>query len=171
MPAKGGAMTVLDVLELYRYDRWANGRLLDAVSGLSEGELKKPLGASFGSTLGTLRHILWSEWVWLGRWQPAGVGIPNPLSTRDLADLKASWSTFEGAQEAFLVTLQEPHLARVISYENPPGTTWSYSLQHMLQHVVNHSTYHRGQVVTLMRQLGKKPPATDFLVFFDEMEG
>ncbi len=161
-------MTVPDVLELYRYDRWANGQLLDAVSGLSEGELKKEIGGSFGSIFGTLRHILWSEWRWLGRWQPAGSGTPDPLAYHELAGLKARWSAFETDQQAFLDTLRDSDLGRIVSYENPTGTPWSYPLAHMLQHVANHSTYHRGQVVTLLRLLGKKPPETDFLVYFDE---
>lgn len=161
-------MTVADVLELFRYDRWANARHLHAASGLSEEELTKPLGGSFGSILATLRHILWSEWRWLGRWQPPASRTRDPLECKHLADLKSRWSAFEADQQAFLATLQESDLGRIVSYENPPGTPWSYSLVHMLQHVLNHSTYHRGQVVTLMRQVGKKPPETDFLVFFDE---
>jgi len=164
-------MTVPDVLELFRYDRWANGRLLDVVSGLSGEELSKPLGTSHGSVLGTLRHILWSEWRWLGRWQPAAAGTRDPLEVRDLSELKSRWTAFEAVQQAFLASLRDADLGRVVSYENPPGTPWSYSLAHMLQHVVNHSTFHRGQVVTLLRQLGKKPPETDFLVFFDETGG
>lgn len=59
-------------------------------------------------------------------------------------------------------------LVRMISYENPPGTPWSYSLQHMLQHVVNHSTYHRGQLTSMFRTLGATPRPFDFLVSFDE---
>ena len=164
-------MTVSDVVELFRDDRWANGRLLEAVSGLSEPELTTPLGGSFGSILGTLRHILWSEWRWLGRWQPGGSRIADPLTSASLGELKSRWSAFEADQQAFLATLRDSDLGRVVSYENPPGTTWSYSLAHMLQHVVNHGTYHRGQVVTLMRQLGKTPPVTDFLVFFDDVGG
>ena len=48
------------------------------------------------------------------------------------------------------------------------GQRWEYALGHMMQHTANHSSYHRGQVVTLFRQLGKTPEATDFLVFLDE---
>ena len=48
------------------------------------------------------------------------------------------------------------------------GQRWEYALGHMMQHTANHSSYHRGQVVTLLRQLGKTPEATDFLVFLDE---
>ncbi len=161
-------MTGPELLELFRYDRWANGRLLDAASGLSEEELKQPLRTSFVSVLGTLRHVLWSEWIWLSRWTPAPLRVDNPLTCRDLADLKTCWAALESEQQAFLSTLCDSDFGRVVSYENPPGTKWSYTLGHMLQHVANHSTYHRGQVVTLLRQLGKTPPTTDFLVFFDE---
>jgi uncharacterized damage-inducible protein DinB len=164
-------MTVPELLELYRYDRWANSRFLDALSGLSEKDLTKPLGTSHGSILGTLRHILWSEWMWLGRWRKTAPTIGDPRSIADLSELTSCWSDFEADQRAFLQTLAESDLDRVVSYENPPGTTWSYLLRHMLQHVANHATFHRGQVVTLMRQLGMKPPVTDFLVFFDETEG
>jgi DinB family protein len=59
-------------------------------------------------------------------------------------------------------------ISRRVSYENLQGVHWEYSLAETMQHVVNHSSYHRGQVVVLLRQLGQTPPATDFLVFFDE---
>ena len=55
-----------------------------------------------------------------------------------------------------------------IPYENLRGQRFEYALGHMMQHVVNHSSYHRGQVVTLLRQLGRTPPNTDFLEYFDE---
>ena len=160
-------MTPSDIVEIYRYNRWANAELLAAASALSNVDLERPLGTSHGSLFGTLLHILWGEWLWLGRWQQAAPQVPDPLSARTLSELKSSWSAFEGSQEAFLLAVREPDLHRIISYENPPGTTWSYSLQHMLQHVANHSAYHRGQVVSLLRQLGAQPPPTDFLVFFD----
>jgi uncharacterized damage-inducible protein DinB len=71
------------------------------------------------------------------------------------------------ANKRFL-TLTDDRVKARISYENARGERWEYSLGHMMQHIVNHSTYHRGQVVTLLRQLGQTPPPTDFLVYFDE---
>ncbi|HYV42997.1 MAG TPA: DinB family protein [Thermoanaerobaculia bacterium] len=53
------------------------------------------------------------------------------------------------------------------SYVNVKGETWPYPLHEMLVHVVNHSTYHRGQVATMLRQLGKTPLSTDYLVLLD----
>jgi uncharacterized damage-inducible protein DinB len=119
--------------------------------------------------LGTLRHILWGDWLWLGRWQerqPTGV---SPLACQDLAALRARWAEVERDQLAFVQHVAASDLERLISYENPPGTRWTYSLAQMLLHVVNHSTYHRGQVAAMLRQLGTAPPATDYLVYFDEL--
>lgn len=72
-------------------------------------------------------------------------------------------------QTAFISSIAPTDLERLISYENPAGTPWTYSLRHMVQHVVNHSTYHRGQVAGMLRQVGTTPQATDFLVYLDEV--
>ena len=68
----------------------------------------------------------------------------------------------------FVQAVRATDLRRSITYENPPGTRWSYRLEEMLRHVVNHSSYHRGQVASLLRQHGLTPPPTDYLVFFDD---
>lgn len=68
----------------------------------------------------------------------------------------------------FLAGLTDDYLLDRISYENLQGQHWEYALTHMMQHVVNHSTYHRGQVVTLLRHLDQTPPTTDCLVYFDQ---
>jgi uncharacterized damage-inducible protein DinB len=82
--------------------------------------------------------------------------------------LRARWTEIEREQIEFLQRLTAADLERPISYDNPPGTRWTYELRHMLQHLVNHSTYHRGQVAAMLRQLDTAPPATDFLVYLDE---
>lgn len=45
---------------------------------------------------------------------------------------------------------------------------YEYALGELIQHLLNHSTYHRGQVALLLRQLGQSPPATDFRLFLTE---
>lgn len=164
-------MLIAEATQLYAYDRWANAEVLGACGTLTEDQLNQPLTSSYSSVLGTLRHILWGEWRWLGRWLRSSLPGPDPREVRDFQALRERWASFEHAQSAFLSTLRDPDLGQVVSYENPPGTTWSYTLGHMLQHVVNHSTYHRGQVTTLLRQLGAEPRATDFLVFLDVTQG
>lgn len=165
----GVTLTASQVQVLYAYDRWANGRLLDAAAALTHEAFVRDLGASYSSVWETLRHILWSEWIWLGRWTlPRSTG-PTPAQCPDLASLRARWLDFERVQQEFLQRLTPADLERPVSYENPPGTRWTYTLGQMLQHVVNHSTYHRGQVAAMLRQLGSVPPPTDYLVFFDEL--
>jgi uncharacterized damage-inducible protein DinB len=157
---------------LYAYDRWANARTLAAATVLTEQQLTRDLGTSHRSVFGTLAHILWSEWRWLGRWlAPAPAPGPDPLACEDVVELQARWRELERVQQGFVDQLTDASLVRPMTYENPPGTTWTYSLEQMLQHVVNHSTYHRGQVTTLLRQLGAVPVPTDFLVFIDEHGG
>jgi uncharacterized damage-inducible protein DinB len=152
---------------LYRYNDWANGRLLAAASALPPEETRRDVGGSFRSVFDTLTHILWVEWRWLNRWLGGGGGS-DPLRCPDLSSLSARWVELEQHRAAALGTLTEEGLGRLVSYENPPGTPWSYSVRHVLMHVVNHSTYHRGQVSALIRKLGGAPPATDLLIYIDE---
>lgn len=152
----------------YAYNHWANARVLEASRPLSPEQLHRNLETSHRSVFGTLVHTLWGEWRWLGRWRGSPPRGADPLSCTDLTSLRERWSAVRRDQEEFLKALTDDALNRLISYENPPGRRWTYSLAHMLQHVVNHSTYHRGQVVALLRQLAATPTATDFLVFIDE---
>lgn len=163
-------MNVSDVQELFDYDRWANARVLAIASSLSDEQRSKPSAASFATVHGTLAHIFWSEWVWLGRWTPLrSTTDPRAVGQFDL--LRRHWSAFESEQRTYLEGLAEADLDRLVSYQNPPGKTWTYSLRHMLQHVINHSTYHRGQLTTMFRGLGAAPRPLDFLDYFDEAAG
>jgi uncharacterized damage-inducible protein DinB len=91
----------------------------------------------------------------------------DPLEFPDLGALKTKWAEVERAQTTFVNAATDDALDRVIAYFNIKGEQWRYPLRHMMQHVVNHSSYHRGQVATMLRQLGAEPKPTDFLVFFD----
>src|SRR5262249_51878135 len=137
---------------------------LTAVTPLSQAEFTRDLGASFRSIQGTLVHIMWGEWRWLQFWK-AGSFTPeiDPASFPDVAALQARWTPLEEEQQEFADGLTDPALAA-------PRTIvdHSYPLGALIQHLVNHSTYHRGQVVTLLRQLGHPAPATDFRRFLTE---
>jgi uncharacterized damage-inducible protein DinB len=161
-------MNVPDSLELFAYDRWANALVLALASTLSDEQRSRPSAASYVSVQGTLVHILWSEWAWLGRWTSLR-STADPRTVSGFDSLRSLWSAFENEQRTFLSGLREADLRRSVSYQNPPGTTWTYSLRHMLQHVVNHSTYHRGQLTTMYRELGVAPRPLDFLDYFDHL--
>lgn len=164
-------MNIEDIQTLYVYNRWANRRLVAAVRICPPHDLTRDLGTSHGSIAGTLVHILWSEWIWLRRWQGES---PKRVFTLDeftgLDAIESFWDEVDSERAAFITRLTDERLITRFSYENLQGERWEYSLAHMMQHVVNHSSYHRGQLVTLLRQIGQRPPATDFLVFLDELD-
>lgn len=162
-------MHVDEIGTLYAFNRWATGRLLEAAGRLSPADFGRDLGTSHRSVRGTLVHTLWAEWIWLQRW--LGASPKRAFTEDDLPDppaIASRWDEVERERRAFIATLTDDRLLASVSYDNLHGERYEYPLVHMIQHVVNHSSYHRGQVVTLLRQLGQTPPATDFLVFFDE---
>ena len=162
-------MTVEDIGILFAYNRWANRRVVNAASPLDPQDFVRDLAASHGSVRGTLVHILWGEWLWLQRWRgDSPKSVFDPVQFPDVAALKLRWQTVEREQQDFIGSLTNERLSTLISYQNLQDQTWQYPLAHMMQHIVNHSSYHRGQVITLLRQLREIPPSTDFLVFFDE---
>ena len=157
-----------EVSKLFAYNRWANERTLEPVSALTGEEYGRTLGGSFPSVKGTLAHIYAAEWIWLERWQGRSPrGLPAGDEVPTLEELRKKWRAVEDGQREFLRGLSEDRMARAVSYVNVKGETWTYRLEEMLVHLVNHSTYHRGQVATMLRQLGKTPEPTDYLLFLD----
>jgi uncharacterized damage-inducible protein DinB len=80
------------------------------------------------------------------------------------------WDSVLKEQDRFVAALTDEKLQQALGYINFKGEPMSYPLGDMVHHMVNHSTYHRGQVVFLLRMLGKKPTSTDFLLYFDEQQ-
>jgi len=157
-----------DIQLLYEYNRWANSTTLDASVKLTEEQFTKDLSSSYRSVRDTLAHILGAEWIWLKRWNGASPkALLNPLDFPDLNSLRARWAEVERAQVTFISGVTDQSLESAVTYLNTKGEEWTYPLGQMMQHVVNHSTYHRGQVATMLRQLGAEPVPTDLLIFFD----
>lgn len=155
-------------LEAYRYNRWANERTFDTVAALPEEPFRRDLGSSFPSVQRTLVHILAAEWIWLRRWKGTSpADMPADWQTLDLNGIRAEWSRVDEERNGWLRSLSTADLDRTIAYSNIEGEPFERPLWQMLRHVVNHSTYHRGQITTLLRQLGTPATTTDFIYFFD----
>ena len=162
-------MNIGEIRTLFDFDHWANRKILEACRSLKPNDLTRDLHTSHQSIAGTLVHIMWSEWIWLRRWE--GESPKKVFATEEFPSISAiqkKWDDIERGQNALIGRLRPELLAATLSYENLQGQRWEYSLERMMQHVVNHSSYHRGQVVTMLRQLGQAAPSTDFLIFFDE---
>jgi uncharacterized damage-inducible protein DinB len=167
-------MTLTDLNRLYDYHYWARDRLLDGVTALSVEEFTRNLHSSFGSVRDTVAHICDAEHIWLSRWKggPYPTGFQNPARMPDIAAARAEWASLETEMRALLGPLSEADLDRVIQYSDFKGAPRSFPLWQMAQHVVNHASYHRGQVTTLMRQLGAQPPkCEDVIAYYLELQG
>lgn len=152
---------------LLEYTKWANHKVIRAVATLSVDDFKKDLGSSFGGVRGTLAHMLTAEWIWLERWK--GVSPTKFLDEGEFADIVAlsdRWKAVERHRESWFRGLAKGAARQKIRYKNTAGQAFEVPLWQLVQHVANHSTYHRGQVVAMLRQLGAKGVSTD-LVFWD----
>ncbi len=161
-------MNKQDIQQLYKYNKWANATVMKSVAPLTTAELTRHLGGSFPSVRETLVHIMAAEWIWLRRWK--GVSPKALFEAGEFPNLdavRAKWSEIQTEQMGFVDQVTDESLKEIIKYVNTKGQTWQYPLGRMMQHLVNHSSYHRGQVANFLRQLGAQPAATDLLVYFD----
>jgi len=157
-----------DIELLYRYDRWANDLVFGCASKLTDEQFKRDLQSSHRSVRDTLAHIVAAEWIWLKRWLGTSPkSLFDPADFPDIASLSAKLKEVETEQIPFIETLTDQSLAGSLAYTNTKGERWEYPLGHMMQHLVNHSSYHRGQVTTMLRQLGGEAASVDLLYFFD----
>jgi uncharacterized damage-inducible protein DinB len=156
-----------EIQDLYNFNRWANARTRAAVAMLSPEQLAQDMKSSFPSVRETMLHIMASEWVWLTRWLGSSpAAMPEAWRSYDFMQIAKEWEAIEAAQRAFLDNLSEADLDRIINYRNFRGEDHSNALWQLLRHLVNHSTYHRGQVTTMLRQLGAEAVATDLVLYF-----
>jgi uncharacterized damage-inducible protein DinB len=161
-----------DVETLYEYEAWATKRALDASAALAPDQFVKDLRNSFPSIRDTLVHILNAEWIWLRRWQGESPrGGMAPADFPDVASVRNGFARVEAERRAFLAGVADGDLDRELVYRDLQGVERRLLLIQSLQHLVNHGTYHRGQVTTMLRQLGATPISTDLARFCLERKG
>ncbi|MEO7647845.1 MAG: DinB family protein [Gemmatimonadaceae bacterium] len=159
-------MQAADIRSLFAYNEWANARIFSAAGELDLEVFTAPRGSSFSSIRDTVAHIVTSEWIWLRRWRgESPSAVPEWGSLHEAAALTRKLGEAEADRTAFLKELTDDDLTKPLTYKNLKGEEWRQPLVDQLVHVVNHSTYHRGQIATLSRQAGFAAPATDLIVF------
>jgi uncharacterized damage-inducible protein DinB len=151
-----------------KHNYWARDRQLHVCASLTTEQFLRPLAGSFPSLRDTLVHMVAVEWLWLVRCR--GRSPKSLLSAGDFPTLEAvvqRWNAVEREMREYLAALDEEALARPLTYMNFQGEEWTYPLWEIIAHVLNHQSYHRGQVTTLLRMLGVQTPHVDFLVARD----
>jgi uncharacterized damage-inducible protein DinB len=164
-------MNLSDIRHLFDYTEWANELALKAAAELPDEDLRRDFKISHRSIFATLLHMAAAEWIWLERWHgrsPAAKEAWSLWTTDSCADLlilNQRWREVIERRAKFISELEEPVLAAELSFKLLSGDPNSLRLVDQMQHVVNHATLHRGQVVGMIRQLGIAPPATDLLFY------
>jgi uncharacterized damage-inducible protein DinB len=162
-------MSPEDMRQLYDYNAWANRRAMEAAAALTPEQFTKPLGSSFSSVRDTLAHIYGAEWIWLERFQGRSpASLPDVNQFTNLASFRERWLEQEARLLGFVRGLTQADLDRVMEYKTLKFGVYQNPLWQSMQHLVNHGTYHRGQVTTLLRQLGAQPILTDLMHFYRE---
>jgi len=159
-----------DLKTLVDYHYWARDRMLDAIAPLTADQFTRDLGNSFKSIRDTAVHIYSAEWVWHQRWTGTSPTEAIPFDRfADVPALRGAWLTLETELRAHLEGCTEADAAREIEYRNIAGVPGRSHFWQMLQQVVNHASYHRGQVTTMVRQLGAPgPKSQDLITFYRE---
>jgi uncharacterized damage-inducible protein DinB len=163
-------MNHADLQTLLDYHYWARDRMLAAIETLTPEQYTRDLGNSFKSVRDTVVHIYFAEWIWYSRWMGNSPlhGL-NAVEFPDVAAIRRAWSEHETKTRSLLDGLSEQGVDRVYEYKNLAGQDFKNIFWHMFQHVVNHATYHRGQVTTMVRQLGANPgKPQDLIAFYRE---
>ena len=157
-----------DAMNLIDYHYWARDRMLDALDVLTPEQYNKHLASSFTSVRDTVVHIYGGEVNWYLRWVGnSPTAFPDVSEFPDVAAIRAAWREHEQKVRLLVDSLASANqLDRVLRYRTFDGQEMESVFSHMLQHVVNHATFHRGQVTTMIRQLGAPAPKPQDLIRF-----
>jgi uncharacterized damage-inducible protein DinB len=141
--------------DLMSYNLWANDKVVTWLNSLSEEQWTQPIVSSFPTIRDTSLHILGAEYIWLQRlcdvnetvWIPAVFNGSN-------AEIVDAWEKASRDLVSFLETFKLENLWDTVTFTRINGEVKELKNFEIFSHVVNHSSYHRGQLVTLLRQVG-----------------
>ena len=164
-------MDVKDLRGMFEYNAWANDAVVGACAQLASEQFMQDMKSSFPSIRDTLVHILGAELVWLGRLTGrAPTGFPNPADFPDCESVRRALAQADADLLKYIGGLTPATFDSEIQYKTTAGTPFKGTAGPMLQHLANHSTYHRGQVTTMLRQLDAKAANSDMIRYRRELE-
>jgi uncharacterized damage-inducible protein DinB len=152
----------MDLLSAWKFHQWATNRTLETCEILSPEEFTKDLGNSFSSVRDTLVHCLMADNAWAHRIRHAEFTRPDPKDFLSIAAIRSAWQPVQ-QHWAQLIVQHDPQ--EEIQYQAFDRAPYTNSFEEIARHAVNHGTYHRGQIMMMLRLLGHKAIATDWIAF------
>jgi uncharacterized damage-inducible protein DinB len=161
-------MNLQDLQTMLDYHYWARDRMFEALEPLTAEQVNRDMGNSFKSIRDTVAHLYAAEWAWYSRWQGTSPDKLLPADMfPDLAAVRLASTELEAKIRAYVEALGEANVTKVIEYKLLSGQPGASPVWQMVQHLVNHASYHRGQVTTMLRQLGAQPAKPlDMIAFY-----
>ena len=155
------------ILQSYTaYNLWANDTLATIISAIDESLYFEKVPSSFPNLFETVEHIWQAELVWMQRIQQIAPNKKPEFPTKDMKALLASLLQVNKDWIGFIEGLTDEKLAEITEYNNWQGLPFSTPVWQIAHHVFNHSTFHRGQLITMLRQLGVTTlPSTDYITY------
>lgn len=151
---------------LYDYNYWANQRYLTVAEALSEEQLFRQQGHSWGSVHAILVHMMSSERMWPQRWKGEKGEFLDPKDFPTVASIREYWAGVEGNMRNFLAEQTETSLLREVTYTNPKGETFTLPLWQMVVQPPNHNTHHRGELAGMFALMDVPHPEEEVVQYF-----
>ena len=149
------------------YEYWANERLLGVIQSLTEEQQQQEIISSFSSVHKTCLHIWDASSIWWQRLQKAEeIAVPSLSFHPSMDDIARELLQQNMQWIEWIRSAKEADLMYVLPYKTMKGDSFAQAIHEILLHINNHGTYHRGQLVTMLRQLGvEKLPQTDYILY------
>ena len=160
------------LLNYARYNLWANKRICDFLLQAEEEKLNREISSSFSSIKKTCAHVLGAEAIWVMRLHGTSPSSPPvPYEEMSMSEIAGLWQDKSQEMIDYIESKTESELVKALSYKNLAGQSFTNSIRDIMHHVMNHGTYHRGQLITMLRQEGyTKLFPTDYIVFCREQD-
>jgi uncharacterized damage-inducible protein DinB len=147
-----------------QYNEWMNSRMYVLCASIPDAELHRDRGAFFRAIYASLNHIAYGDLAFLSRFTGTPSVVPEPgadlFGTFSL--LRAERATLDKRILAWSESLSPAWLAQPLTYTSKiDGKSRTVPKWVLVTHMFNHQTHHRGQVTTLLSQMGLDVGATD----------
>lgn len=155
--------------QLFEYVRWCDHRQMDACRSVPAATYFKDFGFSFRTVHDTIVHMLAAQDIWLNRWE--GRHRPKLLDRTDLPDLESLrvyWGGLHAQIGDFLHRQTNQSFAKKVEWTTTDGKFFALPLGHVVQHCLDHATYHRGQLNSLIRLAGGTPVRVMYYTYLVE---
>ncbi|RKN84293.1 DinB family protein [Paenibacillus ginsengarvi] len=153
------------VIQLYEYNIWANDRVVDHLQSLPDEVFGQEVNMGFKSIAAVLRHLVSADEVWFERMKEGAGGLApvagDPYASAEEARL--AMSALQSRIRKFLIAATD--LDKIVTYKNAAGQQFQNSIAEIVQQTVNHGTYHRGNITTILRHLGHSGAQTDYIIY------